>query len=574
VFTDRIEIKSTQFVMSKQYLINESELMNDWDFDENPDLNPADLLVGSNKRAAWVCHLCNNKWKTTIYHRAINKSGCRKCSSKKRLSFNINESIFKTHPDIAKDWSPDKNGKLTPKMFSKNSRYEASWCCHICGVETVKSIKIYNGCRQCKEAKRLKKKNLELDFPEISKEWNKEKNRDKLPSDFMSASNKYAWWLCSSCRHSWSTKISYRTRGGGCPLCANRIVVAGKNDLATTHPYLSMEWHLTKNKQLTPEEVTYGSGKKVWWLCPNNHEYKATILHRAHGTECPRCNDGRQTSFAEQATYFYIKQLYPDALNRYSAKFLGRMELDIYIPSIKLAIEYDGEAWHKKNTIKREERKYQLCKKNGIKLIRLREKMPEFPSDIADDMFGMDRLYEPKNLEQVLGELLKRINYSEAWMLTCPIDINISRDRPEILRYKTDLNTKSFKYLYPEIAKEWHSTKNGNQLPEHFQAGSDFKAWWECPDCANFYEATIGKRTGGTGGNKKTGCPICGIEKATHAKRKAVDMIDAESGEILNTFISISEASRKMKINDSNISMVCKGIRPKAGRYVWSYSNK
>ena len=46
-------------------------------------------------------------------------------------------------------------------------------------------------------------------------------------------------------------------------------------------------------------------------------------------------------------------------------------ELDIYIPSIKLAIEYDGEAWHKNNTIKREERKYQLCKENGIKLIRL-----------------------------------------------------------------------------------------------------------------------------------------------------------------------------------------------------------
>lgn len=122
---------------TKQYLINESELMKDWDLDENQDLNPADLLVGSNKRAAWICNLCNNKWKTAIYHRAINKTGCRKCSSKKRLSFNINESIFKTHPDIAKDWSPDKNGRLTPKMFSKNSRYEANWRCHICGVETT-----------------------------------------------------------------------------------------------------------------------------------------------------------------------------------------------------------------------------------------------------------------------------------------------------------------------------------------------------------------------------------------------------------------------------------------------------
>ena len=94
--------------------------------------------------------------------------------------------------------------------------------------------------------------------------------------------------------------------------------------------------------------------------------------------------------------------------------------------------------------------------------------MPEFPSNIADDMFGMERLYEPTNLEKILGELLKRINYSETWMLGCPIDINVARDRPEILRYKTDLITKSLKYLHPEIAKEWHSNKNGNQLSEHF----------------------------------------------------------------------------------------------------------
>ena len=558
---------------TKRYLINESELMKEWDFDENQELNPAELLIGSNKRAAWICYLCNNKWKTSIYHRAIMKSSCRKCTANKRLCFNIDESIFKTHPEIAKDWSPDKNGRLTPKMFSKNSRYEANWRCHSCRTETTKSIKHYSGCKKCNKAKQLEKSNLEMVYPEVSKEWDQENNGDSLPSEFNPTSYKYAWWLCSTCGFSWSAKISNRTAlGRGCPLCANKVVVAGSNDLATTHAYLAKEWHPTKNKNLTPKEVTYGSGKKVWWLCPNNHEYKATILHRAHGTECPKCNDGRQTSFAEQATYFYIKKLYPDALNRYSPEFLERMELDIYIPSIKLAIEYDGEAWHKKNTIKREERKYQICKENGIKLIRLREKMPEFPSNIADELFGMERLYEPKNLEKMLGEILKRINYSDRWMLGCPIDLNFERDRPEILRYKTDLKTKSLKYLYPEIAKEWHTTMNGKQLPEHFQPGTDFKAWWVCPDCGNVYDAAIGKRTGGISGTGKTGCPKCGIEKSTQAKRKAVDMIDPDSGKVLRTFISISDASRKMKINDSNISMVCKGQRPKAGGYTWAYS--
>lgn len=551
----------------KRYLIDRSELMKEWDFDENQELDPAQLVVGSNKKANWVCYLCNNRWSTSIYHRAVNNRGCRKCSSNRRLNFNVKDSIASTHPNIANDWDHNNNGRLLPEMFPKGARYKANWRCHRCGEKVQRSVKSYKGCSKCNKALKLQNNNLELACPEISKQWDINKNEGKCPSDYAPKSNKKAWWLCSVCNHSWEAKISNRAIGRGCPVCSNKEVVAGKNDLITTHPHLAKEWHPSKNGELSPTNVTYGSGKKVWWLCPFNHEYKATLLHRAHGTDCPKCNDGRQTSFAEQATYYYVKKLYPDAINRYTANFLERMELDIFIPSIKLAIEYDGEAWHKKHTERREERKYLLCKKQSIKLFRLREKMPDFPSNIADQMLSMDKLYEPRNLEKMLAELLKRINFSSTWMLGCPIDINIDRDRPEILKYKTDLKNKSFKYQYPEIAKEWHQTKNGTQRPEHFQRGTDFKAWWECPTCSNVYQAAISKRTG-----EGTGCPLCGIEKSTQAKRKAVNMIDPTSRTILQTFISISDAARKMNINSSNISMVCKGQRPRAGGYFWAYS--
>ena len=201
--------------------------------------------------------------------------------------------------------------------------------------------------------------------------------------------------------------------------------------MATTHPQIAKEWHPTKNGTLTPNDVTYGYGKKVWWLCPYGHEYQATVNKRTSGsgTNCPVCNSGRQTSFAEQAFYYYIKKLYPDAINRFKADFLENMELDIYIPSIKLAIEYDGEAWHKKDKIEREKKKYDLCKTNSIKLIRLREKMPDFPSEIADNMWSVDKLYEHKNLEYMIREILKRIDFVS---LKCKIDVNIERDRFEI----------------------------------------------------------------------------------------------------------------------------------------------
>jgi len=411
----------------------------------------------------------------------------------------------------------------------------------------------------------MKKSSLAETNPELVKEWHPAKNGKLTPNDVAPKSNKKIWWKCAK-GHDWEAKISNRSAlGRGCPVCANKIVVEGVNDLGTTHPQLAKEWHPTKNGNLTPKNITHGSGRKVWWLCSIRHEYQATILHRSSGTNCPDCNSGRQTSFAEQAVFYYVKKLYPDARSRYTARFLGRMELDVYIPSIRYAIEYDGEAWHKKDTIKREQLKYKRCHEKGIKLIRLREKFPELGSDVADYQFQTDKLYEPKNLEHIIKEIIRRINFSNTWLIKCPIDVNIERDKYQIQNYRFTLKKYSLLDKFPQIAKEWHPTKNGNLTPGMFKSGSDQKVWWKCFICGYEYESTIGHRTYGTG------CPKCAIEKVTQIKRKPVNMIDLNTGKVVSKFISISDASRKMKINSSNISMVCKGQRPKAGGYYWAY---
>lgn len=412
----------------------------------------------------------------------------------------------------------------------------------------------------------MKDKNYIIDDLLLMSEWDHEANPTLNPNKLTRGSNKKASWKCSNCGYKWKAKISNRSYlGRGCPLCANKVVIKGKNDLNTTHPQIAKEWHPTKNGNITPQKITYGSGNKYWWLCPIGHEYQANLLHRSSGTNCPVCNSGRQTSFAEQATFYYVKKLYPDAISRYTAGFLGRMELDVYIPSINYAIEYDGEAWHKKDKIIREEIKYNKCKEKGIKLIRLREKMPKLGSYAADYQWGTEKLYKHKNLEYIIKEVLRHINFSNGWMKKCPIDVNIERDRYEIQNYKLKLKKDSFLEKYPQIAKEWHPTKNGNLKPGMFKSRSDQKFWWKCPVCGCEYESTIGHRTYGTG------CPKCAIEKVTQIKRKAVNMIDPNTGMVVSTFRSISEASRQMKINNSNISMVCKGRRSKAGGYCWSY---
>ena len=57
--------------------------------------------------------------------------------------------------------------------------------------------------------------------------------------------------------------------------------------------------------------------------------------------------------------------------------------------------------------------------------------------------------------------------------------------------------------------------------------------------------------------------------------KKSVNQIDMCTGEVLNVYESISEASRAMGLKKpSNISMVCKGKRPSAGGFKWEYKHK
>ena len=492
----------------KKYIVDDILLMSEWDHEENLALDPNKLTMGSNKKVSWKCSKCGHKWKTSIYHRAINRTSCPQCHYGKRNNISSEKNLVITNPEVAENWHQTKNGKLTPDMFLHGSRYKAWWKCKTCGNEWEKVIKNYRGCSHCKKHSTLLKNNLGANNPELVKEWHCAKNGNLTAKDVSNSSNKKVWWKCSKCEYEWEAKISNRSfLGRGCPCCANKIVVEGINDLNTTHPEIAQEWHSTKNGNLTSKNVTYGSGKKVWWLCPVGHEYQATILHRSSGTNCPVCNSGRQTSFAEQATFFYVKKLHPDAVSRYTADFLGRMELDIYVPSIKYAIEYDGEAWHKEDKIKREQLKYKKCRENGIKLIRLREKMAELGSEIADYQWSTEKLYEHKNLEHIIQEVLKRINFSSRWMMGCPIDVNIERDRFEIQKYKLNLKNDSLLEKFPLIAKEWHPTKNCDLTPDMFKSRSDHKVWWMCLDCNHEYESTIGHRTYGTS------CPKCAIEK-------------------------------------------------------------
>ena len=145
------------------------------------------------------------------------------------------------------------------------------------------------GCPYCSGRFPIPGENdLATKYPLLAQEWNTEKNGDLTPRDVLPGSHRIVWWRCAH-GHQWRAQIKSRVNGSGCPVCTNRTVQSGDNDLATQLPDLAKEWHPTQNGALTPKDVVPGSRRKVWWICPKGHEYQAMISSRAQGSGCPVC---------------------------------------------------------------------------------------------------------------------------------------------------------------------------------------------------------------------------------------------------------------------------------------------
>ena len=136
-----------------------------------------------------------------------------------------------------------------------------------------------------------KEKKFLIDNPSLMSEWHWEKNNELEfnPNTLTCGSHKKVWWICNK-SHEWQAIISNRNKGKGCPFCSRRYATIGNNDLATLNPELIKEWDIEKNGDLSPQNFTANSEKKVWWKCAKGHEWQAIIANRSKGSGCPYCS--------------------------------------------------------------------------------------------------------------------------------------------------------------------------------------------------------------------------------------------------------------------------------------------
>ena len=197
--------------------------------------------------------------------------------------------------------------------------------------------------------------------PSLATEWS-EKNLPLTPDAVNEKSTKNVWWKCNTCGYEWKAVVKARVKGGMCPVCAERAVLQGYNDLGTTDPHLLSEWDYEKNSKWTPSNVSRNSMKVVWWKCGAGHSYRAKITDRTIEQKgCPQCEAEFQQALPQMLIMMYGAQN-GITVKSNSDSELG-MRLVAYLPELHCAVDIAGATV----TEKREQSvKAHICQSNRL----------------------------------------------------------------------------------------------------------------------------------------------------------------------------------------------------------------
>lgn len=166
-----------------------------------------------------------------------------------------------------------------------------------------------------------------------------------------------------------------------------------------------------------------------------------------------------QTSFPETTIKYYLQKVFDNVEKNKEFGF----ELDIYIPELNFAIEYDGERYHSRiDRNNRDNRKNKLCKKNGITLLRIREPncMPVSDESINYIMKSTSHTELEKSIIFLLNYLKKLRNFNIP-------NVDIQRDYSEIYTLMEFNNEEGWNNGYQK-AKEYFEEEGNLNVPATF----------------------------------------------------------------------------------------------------------
>lgn len=377
---------------------------------------------------------------------------------------------------LLQEWNWSRN-KVRPEEISRGSGVVVWWKCKE-GHEW--EAKVYSrthgrSCPYCSGRKVNEENCLFTLFPHIAGEWDYEKNFPLTPKQFTAGSKKKVWWKCEK-GHEWECVI-YDRKKTGCPYCSGKRASEERN-FEVCFPEIAKDWDKEKNGEYLPSQFSPHSHRKFWWKCRKLHSWKTTIEERSRGRGCPRCYS--QSSNIEFHILSELLYIFPDASHRVK---IDNLEVDVFIPEIKIGVEIDGYPWHKGKS-SRDIKKEEKLHRNGVFLIRVRDE--RLGAITSTDILYSEKRVDISLLKQIINlmRMSGRLNDRHMKFATkySKLD-NFVNDE----LYRTLVAGKVFaspeaslRSIFPKKADMWDQKKNGELRPEDVAAYSRIKVWWRC----------------------------------------------------------------------------------------------
>jgi hypothetical protein len=415
------------------------------------------------------------------------------------------QSLYDRFPELSREWHPTKNGPLLPSSIRPGSNKNVWWlgrCGHEWDAPPTSRTSKNSGCPVCAGKRVMPGVNdLATLFPETATEWHSSKNHPLSPKQVSAGSSKRVWWL-GRCGHEWDAKIADRVKySTGCPYCRGNLrVMPGINDLATLQPALISEWHPSKNGALVPSSVREFSKKKIWWLGSCGHEWVDTAAHRSSGRKCPYCS-GKKVL----AGFNDIQTTDPSIASDWHPSRNGEFEPTMVTRGSDRIVWWHSHGHEWKATVSSRTISKQRC------AICSGDQVQVGVNDLESTHPQVARMWnQSRNLGKTVHEITAGSSKRFWWNGECGHTwiasvqhITAGRGCAVCRGLQIEIGINDLASQLPDLAAEWHPTKNGDLTPQKVTTSSARKVWWLCDEGHEWRIGVNGRQYG------RVGCPSC-----------------------------------------------------------------
>lgn len=334
--------------------------------------------VNNHTKVCIICPIHGEFWQAPSTH-ISQKCGCPKCANKDKTLEEVLNKCKEVHGDKY-DYS-----LVTSPILSIKQKIKCNRCGSIFEIDLNSHIHNKRGCKYCShrsysyttEEYKQKARQAHGDKYDYSKVEYKNKNTE----------------ICIICPihgEFWIKPDKHINAKHGCPKCA-------KNYKMNTNSFKEKAIKIHGNDYDYSKVEYFGNEKKVCIICKEHGEFWQTPHGHLSGQGCPMCHEEKNIN--EIKLFNFLKDnINEEIISQYKEDWLSGQTLDIYIPSKKIGIEYQGIQHFKpvkyfggikkyEYTQQKDKEKFEKCKANDVKLFYFSVEK-ELPNEYLDTIYS------------------------------------------------------------------------------------------------------------------------------------------------------------------------------------------